>query len=84
MATAGYRSYEALWEGGASAVPPVVVAGYRSYEAFWLGGASGFVAVPPVPPTPVRRIGGGLQQGVFIDGRRRKKLREDEEILILS
>lgn len=45
----GYRSYTGLWEGGASALPPV--GGYQSYEAFWLGGAMALAYVPPTPPS---------------------------------
>lgn len=36
---AGYKSYAAVWEGGAGGID-VTVGGYTSYEAFWLGGAS--------------------------------------------
>lgn len=63
-------------------VPPATV-GYVGFLDF-VGFPVGLGATPPVPPAPVRRIGAGPQQGVRIDGRRRKKLREDEEILILS
>jgi hypothetical protein len=83
MANGGYRGYEAIWEGGASATPPVVVAGYRSYEAIWLGGAAGYASVtPPIPPTPLPEFGGG--GGISYDEyRRRKRKKGDEEILFL-
>lgn len=82
MADGGYRSYEAIWEGGASATPPVILGGYRSYEAVWLGGAAGFDSVtPPIPPTPLPTMaGGGIS---YEDFRKRKVKKGDEEILFL-
>lgn len=82
----GYRSYEAVWEGGASAAPPVVRAGYRSFEALWLGGAHGFEAVTPPTPTPTGNPkGGGTIINIHqrIDHLKQKRRREDEEILFL-
>lgn len=63
-------------------IPNVATVGYVGFLDF-VGFPVGLGATPPTP-TPARRIGVGYQQGAQIDGRRRKKLREDEEILILS
>jgi hypothetical protein len=81
---AGYRSFEAFWIGGASATPPVVNAGYRSFDAMWLGGASGYQVAPTPTPTGNHKGGGTIiNVHTRIDPTKRKRRREDEEILIL-
>lgn len=75
---------EGAWCPEAACVPESIG---ECWDAVWCQGvwqSNVWCPTTPIPPTPVRRIGGGIQQGVMIDGRRRKKLREDEEILILS
>lgn len=53
--------------------------GFVDFSGFPVG-----VGGTPTPPAPVRRIGTGPTQGVQVSGKRRRLLREDEEILILS
>lgn len=62
-------------------VPPATVGfvGFMDFVGFPVG-----VGETPTPPAPVRRIGVGPTQGVQVSGKRRRLLREDEEILILS
>ncbi len=80
--TAGYRSHEAAWIGGASASPSFTPAGYRSFEAFWLGGASAPVVV--ISRGQIQSAAGQVKIFMDTDVRDPKRLRrEDEEIIIL-
>lgn len=92
MPTAGYRSHEAFWIGGAAAPRVGTLGGYRSFCAFWMGGANGFHG--HVPPPPIIVTGGGIARRhhppldlkldeLMDEVWREKLLREDEELVIL-
>lgn len=87
MATAGYRSFEGVWIGGASAPVTVTQPGYRSFEAFWLGGASGYAQaiIPPAPPSVIVDGGGSYvpSHQWHDDYERARLLKEDEDIVVI-
>lgn len=80
---AGYRSYTASWEGGASRGS--VQGGYVSLLAFWQGGASGAAVVA--------QSGGGKKSRTIIRPRRKLEqevdeireqlIKEDAEIILI-